>query len=37
MISVHMLKLRVTIDVQPRWKNGRAAHSTTGVASRNSR
>ena len=32
MISVHMLKFRVLTDVQPRVKNGAAAHSTTGVA-----
>ena len=31
-----MLGLRLTIDCQPRWKNGIAAHSTTGVASANS-
>ncbi len=32
-ISVNMLRLRVTIDFQPRTKNGQPAHSTTGVAS----
>ena len=31
-----MLGLRLTSDSQPRWKNGIAAHSTTGVASASS-
>ena len=31
-----MFGLRLTIDSQPRWKNGSAAHSTTGVASASS-
>ena len=31
-----MLGLRLTIDSQPRWKKGIAAHSTTGVASASS-
>ena len=31
-ISVNMLRLRVTSDCQPRWKNGQPAHTTTGVA-----
>ena len=34
-ISVNMLKLRVFSDIQPRSKNGRPHHSTTGVASIN--
>ena len=32
-ISVNMLSFAVTIDVQPRTKNGHPHHSTTGVAS----
>jgi hypothetical protein len=35
-ISVNMFRFQVTIDRQPRWKNGQPAHSTTGVASANS-
>src|SRR5277367_4234101 len=35
-ISVNILVLRFTIDVQPRWKNGQPPHSTTGVANANS-
>ena len=31
-ISVNMLRLRLTIDAQPRWKNGQPPQSTTGVA-----
>ena len=30
-----MFSRRLTIDAQPRVKNGRPAHSTTGVASPN--
>ena len=30
-----MLRLRLTSEAQPRWKNGSPAHSTTGVASTN--
>jgi hypothetical protein len=32
-MSVNMLRLWLTTDAQPRWKNGQPAHSTTGVAS----
>ena len=31
-----MLGLRLTSESQPRWKNGKAAHSTTGLASASS-
>lgn len=34
--SVNMLRLRVTIDCQPRTKNGQPAHSTTGSDSTSS-
>ncbi len=33
-ISVNMLRLRLTRDAQPRWKNGQPAQTMTGVASR---
>ena len=33
-ISVNMFRLRLTMDCQPRTKNGQPPHSTTGVASR---
>jgi hypothetical protein len=32
-ISVNMLRLRLTIDIQPRSKKGQPAQRTTGVAS----
>ena len=35
-ISVNMLRCRLTIDAQPRTKNGQPPQSTTGVASANS-
>ena len=35
-ISVHMFGLRLTIELQPRRKNGQPAQSTTGVASTSS-
>src|SRR5580704_4921124 len=35
-ISVNMLRLRVTIDRQPRSKKGHAPHRTTGAARMNS-
>ena len=35
-ISVNMFGLRLTSDVQKRWKNGSPHQRTTGVASRNS-
>jgi len=31
-ISVNILRLRFTMEAQPRTKNGQRAHSTTGVA-----
>ncbi len=34
-ISVNMFKCRVRMERQPRWKNGQAAHPTTGVVSAN--
>ena len=33
--GVNMLRLRLTTEAQPRWKNGQPAHSTTGVDSAN--
>ena len=35
-MSVNMFRLRLTIDAQPRSKNGRPQYRTTGVASRSS-
>ena len=35
-MSVNMLRLRLTIDAQPRWKNGQPPQRTTGVARANS-
>src|SRR5580693_2072075 len=35
-ISVNILGLRLTSEVQKRWKNGQPAQSTTGVANANS-
>src|SRR5581483_7028294 len=35
-ISVNMLVDRLTMDAQPRWKNGQPPQSTTGVARNNS-
>ena len=35
-IKVNMLRWRDFSDAQPRSKNGRAHHNTTGLASRNS-
>ena len=32
-IRVNMFSFMVRTEVQPRWKNGQPAHSTTGVAS----
>ncbi len=34
-ISVNMLRLRLTSEAQPRWKNGAPAQKTTGVARAN--
>src|SRR5262245_40472963 len=35
-ISVNILAEQLTTDRQPRWKNGRPHHNTTGVASASS-
>ena len=35
-IRVNMFRLRLTMEDQPRWKNGQPPHSTTGLANMNS-